>query len=404
MQKRIIIPCVILFFLCLSIAGVLWYFSNETEELQSQEQISQIVAEEYLIYVSQQAKIESTETSTEKEMSDLDYNDNEIYSYFTEDWAFGYVDCVIEIPAIDLRQSVYSGTSAQIEHDLSYWLPVTAREGYVLGETQYCIYVHNPRDKSIRISYAQENLHENDYIIVTQNSTVYLYKVTDVFPEWRDKCVDSYVDSKDVDSNKLYIFTCARDEWEGKNLVIEGTVYAIYHINDWNENKEEYIEQYKKNVGLLSKKQEEKEKKQLIMSVEAKDDKLIVSLENEEHTNIYECSIGVFDSDGYLVQDINNPIDYNGEEIAISTLPEGEYYIGVYENNTEYKSPPSYKIIINTNKLIQTIVQIDQEVEENNKTTSIMRIVAIVLLALSIICGAATIIKTIRKNRNKKEK
>jgi sortase (surface protein transpeptidase) len=386
-----------------AVSCVLFYFSTETKDIEEQERVSELIAEEYLVQMSQHYNDENDIVQDEiisggEYASDLEYNDNEIYSYFDESYACGYVDCVLEIPAIDLRQSIFTGTPDQIQHDLGRWLSVTARSDYILGDTHYCIYMHNPRNKSIRISYAQENLHEKDYMIITKKGTVYLYKVTGVFPEWRNKCTDNYVNNMAVSNDKLYIFTCGRDEWQGRNVVIEGTVHAVYNTQDWLVNKDAYIEEYKKCVGTIVE-PEIVEKQELILMIESKDDDLLVSLCGPNYTNVSNCFIGICNADGYLVEGVKNLIEYNGSSVIIERLPEGEYYIGVYENNTEYNDPIPYKITIDKKTYTQSIVTMVEDANRSNEQTSLIKSIAIIMFIMAVLLGLTTVFKIAHKSK-----
>lgn len=405
MSKRIIPLCVVLVLLCGAVCGILFFYSNETEDLESQEQISELVAEEYLIYVSQQDDIASPnegDESSELELpSDLEYDDNEIYSYFDESYAHGYVDCVLEIPAIDLRQSIFTGTVDQIQHDLGRWLSVTARSDYVLGDTHYCIYMHNPRNKSIKISFAQEKLHEKDYMVVTKKNTVYLYEVTGVFPEWRNKCSDQYVNNMTVDSDRLYIFTCGRGEWQGRNVVIEGTVHSVYTVADWVANKDQHIYNYKEDVGTIVDDNVEP-KEPMLMDVKSEGKTITVSLRDKNYKNISNCVIGICNSDGYLLNDMSL-IPYNGDSVQIDSLPEGEYYIGVFENNTEYSDPAPCKVVIDKTTRAQSIITVDKEAVHNNKLANNTMLLAICMLGCAITLGIVALIKIIIEEKKKKK-
>jgi sortase (surface protein transpeptidase) len=395
MFKRIILLFIIIILFCISIFSILYYFSNETEDIENQELISELVAEEYLIYVSQQSSEgtnQDVEPTVPTDSSDLDYTDNEIYSHFEESDAWGYIDCVLEIPAIDLRQSVFTGTPEQIQHDLKRWLSVTARSDYILGDTHYCIYMHNARNKSIKISYAQEKLREKDYMIVTKQNHVYLYQVTGVFGEWRNKCTDNYVNNMTVDNKKLYIFTCGRGEWQGKNLVIEGTVHAVYDTSDWVTNKDQYINEYKKDIGVIIE-DPVVEKEQLVMNIETRDQSLIVSLHDENYANVSNCTVGICDVDGYLVEGVENPIPYNGSAIVIPNLPKGEYYIGVYENNTYHLDPIPYKVVIDQQTHTQSVTTVDQEALEQHQRAELTKSIAIIVSIAAIGLGIIVVIK-----------
>jgi sortase (surface protein transpeptidase) len=384
----------VLILLCLLAMLLMICFRNDTSEIESQEKVSRLIAEEYLIYVSQQENADNQEDTDADQVpaSDFDYQDNHIYSRYDESYAWGHVDCVLEIPALDLRQSIFSGTVEQIEHDLKHWLPVTARANYMLGSSHYCIYIHNPTDKSIRISYAQELLKTTDYMVVTQGNTVYFYEITAIFPEWRNKCTEEYVNNMNIPSDKMYIFTCGRGEWQGRNIVIEGTVHNVYNAKDWNENKDHYVAEYKKDIAHLDV-DEPAVQEQLFMSTNIKNNSLYVAIYNKNYISVNDCTIAILDTDGHLIENIQNPIEYQGAEILIPQLPSGEYYIGVYENNTEYLDPLPCKITIDKNLHVEDVVVVDDSDTRNDRQSETMRKISIISLSVSIIFGTIIIVK-----------
>ena len=405
MKKRMLILLTIMIMLCASIGAALFYFSTETDDIEQQEMVGELIAEKYLLSVSQTLDEGNLTTEGDPEdedsFSDLEYDDNEIFSYFDESYAWGNIDCVLEIPAIDLRQSIFTGTVEQIEHDLGRWLSVTARADYVLGDTHYCIYMHNPKNKSIRISYAQYDLHEKDYMIVTQGQVVYLYEVTGVFPEWRNKCSDNYVNNMATPRDKLYIFTCGRDDWQGRNVVVEGTVHAIYQLSDWMENMDKHIENYKKAVGTIQQENVEAISS-LHMSVEAQDASLLITLTGPNYTSIKNCSIGVCNADGYLIDGDNRVTEYNGSPITMSGLTEGEYYIGVYENETEYGDPMPVKVIVDKQTYTKKIVAVDDDVQQNEQKENLIKSIALFMLTTAVVFGFCNIFIVIKKNNDDK--
>lgn len=376
-----------------SVFYTMQHFTNESVEMQQQEDFGEDIANEYLIHISQNEPIQTETTPAETDPSDLDYIDNEIYKNYSEKYAHGRVDCVVEIPAIDLRQSVFTGTPAQIEHDLSRWLSVTARADYMLGNTHYCIYMHNPRDKSIQISKAQEILKTNDYVVITKEQNVYLYQIVDIFAEWRNKCTEKYVDNMSVDNDLLYIFTCGRDEWQGRNLVIKGQLYEMYQLQDWNSNKDAYINSYKKDVNNIP--DPPKKPQPMQMSISTKTDNILyINIIGPQYEKIYNCTIGICDIDGYLID--NGTIDYNAEIVETPPLKNGEYYIGIYENGTEFADPTPYKITI-SQKETTVIETVDAVADTEEANTQTIRLIAIALLMLTFFMGCVVIIKIIKE-------
>ena len=392
-MKKIIAISIMLCLLIASAAFIVFYFENETQEMKSQEIVSQETAEQYIISMLQEERDSDIGETSESHSSDLDYNDNDIYGRYSEKNAWGFVDCVLEIPTIDLRQSIYTGEPDQIEHDLSNWLSVTARSDYILGATHYCIYMHNPRDGSIKISKAQYDLNINDYMIVTKNQFVYLYRVSDIFPEWRNKCTDKYVNNMATDSSKLYIFTCARNEWAGRNLVVEGEVYKIYQLKDWVDNKEQYILDFKKDMGTIENSEYVPES--INMTLRSENNQIIAELSTNSFKVVDFCSIGVVDADGRLVESFENPIAYNGEPIKIPQLPVGQYYIGVYENDSEYLDPNPYFVDIDSKTYTTTITTVTEDAEMQDSSDQMMKTVALISLGVAFLFGSVILIKSI---------
>ena len=379
---------------------------HETDDMEEQEYISQLIAEEYLMNVALMADNENdVETEPpapiESMPSDLEYDDNYIYKNLSESNAWGYVDAVLEIPAIELRQTVFSGTPTQIEHDLSYWLTVTGRSDYILGATHYCIYAHNPTNKTVRISYAQSDLKVDDYILLTSKGNVYFYSVSGLFPEWREQCTEKYVNNMTLDNKLLYIFTCGRDEWQNKNVVIEGYLVDQYSIADWNANKDDYIQKYKNSLSPIV--EEAKPQEPMIMDLTTKNDKLNVSLKTSNYQTITDCTIGIFNMEGYLIDIAGNPFVYDGGVLELPKLDKGNYYIGVYENNTEYLNPQEYSITIDTKQHIQDIVMTTEKIDQNATNDALIVTVSMCITAVSVaICVGCLIyamIKAIKKKR-----
>lgn len=382
MKKRhllLIIPV-----LCVAaIGGLLYYTSIETEDIEVQEETNQLLAEEYLVTMTEKVQ-------KEEHFDDFAYEDNRIFSYYSESNAWGKVDCVLEIPKINLRQSIFTGTIKQIEHDLRNWLPVTARTDYILGETQYCIYTHNPKNQSIQFSKAQEKLKTDDYMVVTQENMVYLYEVVSVFPEWREVCTKKYVDNMDAGKDMLYIFTCGRGDWLYRNVVIEGKIHETYQLKDWMENKEAYIKDFKEYVA---KKKGIEKKDKLVLKLTQENENILVDITTNNYKKVTDCSIGVFDQDGYLIEGIENPISYTGESIIIPKLPNGTYCVGIYENNTEYKTALDYEIKVNTKGYVYQFKNTVQNKEDSEAQVQTMQMITITSICVMVIAVILIIIR-----------
>lgn len=398
--KLLIILVSFIAILITGMVGIWYYFTNEAQALIDAEQTNELIAEEYLIYVSQNAEQnngEDTAQPDEIRPSDLEYDDNKLYGKYKEEWAWGHIDSVLEIPKINLRQSVYTGEPHEIQHDLANWMAVTARADYILGDTHYCIYMHNPRNGSIKISDAQDNLTNNDYMIITNQRNVFMYQVEGVYPEWKDKCTVNIVDNMAMEHNKMFIFTCGRGDWQGRNLVIEGTLYNTYEIGDWNANKEKYIEQFKKDIGLIV---EQKADKEMFMTIQEINDQLQVSLSTNDFTKAPECQIGIFNTEGELASNIDNLFNYNGSAIILPKLTEGTYYVGLYEAINGYTVPIPYKIEIGVEQKTTTVVSVDEEVYNEAQTDLMMQTIAMCSISLFIILFIAMITMSILKKKS----
>ena len=359
---------------------------NETEPLQKQEEIGQLIAEEYLTSISQGNR-PNTEIGNVEPVTDLDYEDNKLYKWFTESNAQGRLDAILEIPAISLRQSIFSGTAQQIEHDLANWLMVTARADFELGKTRYCIYAHNPLDKSLQISKAQTELKVGDYLIMTTDEHVYFYTISDIFGEYREKCTEEIVNNEDIGPECLYIFTCGRNEWQNKNLVIEAKIYQQYSLEDWIKNQDNYITEYKSHM-------QETEKPALLettMQVKKDENMLMVDITDNNGNNIASgFSIGVFDENGYLVG--SKLYEYKGTTVSVP-IPEQEglFYIGAYEAPDGYEKPEDKTITITEEQQIITIENMTQtSLPEETKT--FQRDMTIVCICISAVLSTMAII------------
>ena len=367
------------------VGGVLFLWQNETKELEEQEQIGSALADEYLLSISESNLTLSEEETPILLEDEFEYEDNEIFGSYSEANAVGSLDCVLEIPAIELRQSVFTGTPSQIRRNLSKWLAVTGRSDYILGSTHYCIYMHNPTNKSIRISYAQETLVPGDYIVITKDNTVFFYEMTRMFPEWRQTCTKTYTDNMAISSDWVYIFTCARGEWQGRNLVIEGRLYNTYALSDWQENSLQYIAEYEGQY-------EEKtvDDMLLMMDITEENGDIQVTVRRPDGTHALHCAVGLFNNEGYVV---GEEYPYTGSPLKLN-LAEGQYIIGVSSNNTQYGTPMPYQINLTKQKAdISTIDQVETNNEENGKT---MMTVAISLLGVFSILYILVAINTIK--------
>ena len=401
------IKCLLYFIILFTIVGlvVISFKYKAAAKVIQNENLGEKFAEEYLMQLEEQTiTIQETEPQKEPEPSDLDYADHTIDE---NSHVVGYVDAVLEIPAIQFRQSILSGTQEEIDVNLENWLSVAARPNYKIGSTHYCIYIHSTSTSDITISQAQYKVGIDDYAILTSKDNVYLYQFVDVYPEWRDICTTEIVDNMTLPSDELYIFTCGHGEWTGKNTVLKAKLYKKYQRGNWENNKDIYIDDYKE---MIEKQKEEKaepiRKKELSLDVKTEtfggtEASVVVSIQNKEYV---DCSIALTDKDGYLVPGMENPRKYEGEPMRFSNLTEGEYYLGVYTCDERYNKPAPYKLTISKQTAdVQTMNDVlkEENIEKghNNMLRTVARCISIISLCVWIIFGVQALIS--KKNADR---
>ena len=205
-----------------------------------------------------------------------------------------------------------------------------------------------------------------------------------------------YVDNMSLEKELLYIFTCGRNEWQYKNVVIEGTLYDVYSIKDWNKNKTAYIEKCKRE---MQGKYLEQQKEGILMDISSVGEELVVSLKTETNKMVTDVSIGVFNSDGYLVEGFENPIQYKGTSVKIPKLEKGTYCVGLYENNTDYQDPAEYEITIDTRQVLKDVNTIDAVVSKEEEKTETTKLIAIVMMCCSSLMFIVMIVLRVKRRK-----
>lgn len=270
---------------------------------------------------------------------------------FTPDYAMGSIDCVLEIPSINLRRGVYTGTQEEINHDLDIWMAVTARADYELGKTHYVIYGHNYPVEELSFNRLTE-VRPPDYFTLSANEGVYFYEVTEFFADWRENVTANIVDNFSLPKDSCYILSCGRNEYRYKDVVVVGRLLEIYDTVYWAEHKSEIISEFKNDgayIEALEKaealkkgtaEQDVKEKLLLVTNtLDPKDITVSVLYPNSGDDGFAEgVTIGVFDQDGFIVLDENEEQllwEQKSEIHHIRHLPPGEYVIGIYKMDEE---------------------------------------------------------------------
>lgn len=178
-----------------------------------------------------------SEESEEEEESDAEqetWRDDIWYSTpegitYTPDYAAGTIVCVLYIPTIQLCRGVYTGTWAEIYHNLDYWMVTAARPDYILGETHYCIYGHNTPRLNLSFNRLQSLTAGDDFYLLAP-SGAYHYQVTGMSGVSREDS-SHYTDDFTRKKEKCYLITCGRGEYQYLNLIVEGTLVGIEDIH-----------------------------------------------------------------------------------------------------------------------------------------------------------------------------
>lgn len=153
---------------------------------------------------------------------DFDYYVDENGLRYTPDYAQGTLQFVLEIPSIRLCRGVYGGTAAQISHDLAIWMLTLARERYELGETAICIYGHNSVWKNLSFHRLHEVNVGTEIYIYSEKGT-FVYEVSEIFALEREECAKQVLDNTALSANQLFLVTCGKGAWEGKNRIVAAT-------------------------------------------------------------------------------------------------------------------------------------------------------------------------------------
>ena len=360
MKKAIrkIIECIIVTILFGGISFVMvTMILNRESDAKDRQSTEESLAEAYIesvLNASAETK-ETDETETEPETTvaptepielpdgadPYDYEDDTYHvrdgQLWTPDYAWGKLTAVLEIPKIELRRGIYTGTFEQIMHDLDIWMTVTARPDYVLGKTQYTIYGHNYPVEDLSFNRLKE-LFPGDYFTITNDDGVYFYEVTDRYAEWREIVTSDIVDNLTLPKENCYLLTCGRDEMRYKDLVVVGTMKAVYSHEEWKAHSVEILAEYEAELKQIledwekAQEQEIREKKRFTVTVNTDDPKDIKIDTDADEALIGEMVFSLLDADGLTVTDESGGSFswvYDGQTIHIKNLAPGEYVFGV---------------------------------------------------------------------------
>ena len=151
---------------------------------------------------------------------------------YTPEYARGYVQCVLEVPAAKIRRGVYSGTWEDILYDLDIWMVTASRPDYELGETHFCIYGHNHTKQDLSFNRLKD-VKAGDTFSLTSEKGRYEYEVTNIFAVTRETAAASYADNFSLPKEKCYIITCGRGENRYVDLIVEGTLSRYMTVKEY---------------------------------------------------------------------------------------------------------------------------------------------------------------------------
>lgn len=155
---------------------------------------------------------------------------------YTPDYAKGYVQCVLEVPAAKIRRGVYTGTWDEIYYDLDIWMVTAARPDYVLGKTHFCIYGHNHTKQDLSFNRLKD-VQVGDTFTLTSETGRYEYQVTDIFAVSRESASADYVDNFGRSGDNCYLITCGRGENRYLDLIVEGTLTRHLTLKEYAEER-----------------------------------------------------------------------------------------------------------------------------------------------------------------------
>lgn len=371
--------------------GMNFYMTHRESDAKARQSTEEDLAEEYLIHALEEESYSPAEsevvihTETENETADaeheetsketsgethseetpvlpydpFDYTDDVYHvrdgQLFTPDYAAGTLAAVLEIPCIELRRGVYTGTYEQIMHDLDVWMTVTSRPDYVLGETQYTIYGHNYPVENLSFNRLKD-VKPGDYFLLTNDKGVWFYEVIDFFADWRESVTRNIVDNFDLPKENCYILSCGRDEYRYKDIVVTGTLKGRYSLKEWKAREAEILSEYEPELkkvyeDWLKKQENEKKKEKFSFLMNTLDPEDIVIHVDAPESLKGRLSLALFDADGIVVTDERGEeylYVWNGDDIHVRGIPDGEYVFGVVEIDEEgeaYRIPEDQVLV-----------------------------------------------------------
>ena len=300
--------------------------------------IRQEEEEDYVNVFFEDIKNDTVETISVEDVdvtyvdSELEYEDNYDYLFsngmkYTPEYAKGHLDCVLEVPSIQMRRGVYSGTYQEIKADLNMWMTTAAHPNYELGKTHYCVYGHNSQAQHLSWNDLK-NVQVGDYFMLTNSRFVYLYDVTKFFAQWREHVTQDIINNWDLPKTQAYLITCGRNEYRYRDIIVVGELRKRYTLKEWEEVKGDITAT---RVETKYTREEEDTRPRLELSAENTDTAIMVTLHDPDGNPIKDTGICVTDEDGLFVENLHKEFvrtDENGRvEFPIEWFEDEKTYV-----------------------------------------------------------------------------
>lgn len=376
----------------------------ESQEMQGivRQQTEERLAKMYISDVEKAAeKGTRTETVTEYEDSDLEYTDENYMTIdgtvYTPEYAKGHIDCVLEIPSINLRRGVYTGSMAEVRYDFDIWMTTVGHPEYQLGKTHYAINGHNSLTRDLSFNRLKD-VKVGEYFLLTNDKYVFLYDVTDIFADWRPETNRDIINNWTLPSDKCYVLTCGRDENRYKDVVVEGTLRERYSLSEWEDVKDEITA-----TKVVSEVTVEYDLEKMNLSARCAGGEVIFSLTYPDGTPCPDMDICVGDHDGLFLKDKNGyDLILKTDENGKCSLPytafsrEDTYVAGVLDFDIDgYQSPNDVEISVQSEVVSEGEIEIGTVAEEQHLPDTYMYIWA-GFIGLLLILFVLFIVETVR--------
>lgn len=227
----------------LFLEDLLAQYEKLKHETATQEQTTGATKEETPPSNAQEASQEASQGTTEKAYQIDDFIGFDVdNAWYDIDAAkvvppemLGYIECVIEIPKINLRRNVYNGDSwAEIVNNLDAWQLTAASEQLTFGKTHYTIYGHNLPSQKVAFNRMDE-LVIGDTIIIISSKGRYEFIVSEITKKTALETQEEYVADMERERDLLTIATCGRKDFKDFNRCVIAKLSSYETIESFLE-------------------------------------------------------------------------------------------------------------------------------------------------------------------------